>query len=371
MAEAKNLLTAGSVHTLLYSTPKLFQFSSMLITPYIHCFGLVSIAGLVSVVHAMPTPLVAPPLPVIDITAHSPVKHLNKKLWNALVRITVLDEHDLTKIYDGMPLSTGTIRVITQIINRVFDHPSLAPNGHSYSRKEIRYMNKYGKYQETKDPIIFVVETQTGICSGKWPCVGRRKENPPIGSLDLTKDVPTRLHLKDDWESNEVEPEFGGSFSQHFRAGWPDLKGKIDKTNDEQNRILEAAEKQKKGKKNKKAGDRRGRNPKMQRVEGGRLNEQASGATTSVTLPPPSEGLQQNPNSQHPGGNSENKVEHDSQAPGVTTQVIPPPPENVVSKCRYGVALQSSTEPPKFGPSVASLLNPIPDSEQGREEKLM
>ncbi|KAF9070531.1 hypothetical protein BDP27DRAFT_1323425 [Rhodocollybia butyracea] len=381
MVKVKKSLTAGSVHTLLYSTPKdSFSSFSMLITPYIHYFGLVSIAALVSVVHAMPTPLVAPSLPVIDITVRSPVKHLDKKLvgrnegtaaWNALVRITVLDEEDLTRIYDGT-FTTGTRGLITEIINR-----ALADR--HYEPKDLRYMNElHAKKRGTKDSIFFVVETQNGRCSGTWPCVGRRKKNTRKGVPawksfyqinDHTKDVPTRIRLEGDdhdWEWVEVEPEFKGSFSQKFRAGWSKLKGKIEKVNDEQNRILKAAEeaaeaarKQKK-KKNTRKPDQGGRSPKKQRVEGGGLDEQASGATTSVTLSSPPEGLQQNPNSRHPGGNSENKKgEHGSQAPGVTTPVTPssPPPGNVVSESRHEMAVQSSTEPPKL--SVAWLLNPI------------
>ncbi|KAF9070534.1 hypothetical protein BDP27DRAFT_588514 [Rhodocollybia butyracea] len=263
----------------------------MLITSRIHCFGLVFVAVLISGVHAMPTgPPITPPPPVI---AAGP-KHLDKESWDTPVRVTVLDENDVTKIYLKGKLSNGARKEISQIVNL-----AIGP----FPRNHVRYMNRYGTYEPIENTIIFAVEAKTGRCSGALPCIVSRLKIDPkrpasISFYEIDQTLK-RLTLGDELHSDKIDPDFERLFSlEKFLGGWPGLKNVIEERDNNRirNGILQPAdaERKQRGKKKQPEENQGGpsQNPgasslKKQKVEDHGVRGKEAPGTTPGTPPPP------------------------------------------------------------------------------------
>ncbi|KAF9062125.1 hypothetical protein BDP27DRAFT_1428239 [Rhodocollybia butyracea] len=214
---------------------------------------------LISVVHAMPAPLIVPQSP-----SHSPIAPLTgpaadvetQCIARAPFRVTVLDQFDdpdqfidlaefvhldqfefkdLAK-FPSVKVGINARRAITTIIYKIFgDHDP----------ESVCYTNYGGDREERPKAIAFFVlevEDPTATCGGEWPCVGWHKEADKrhLGAsysiyqiAPALQDKALRLTSKKDEEGTRdpdpIDVEFWWLFPrERFHKAWPDLKKAID-----------------------------------------------------------------------------------------------------------------------------------------------
>ncbi|KAF9062116.1 hypothetical protein BDP27DRAFT_1337046 [Rhodocollybia butyracea] len=209
----------------------------MLITPHIHCFGLVFVAVLISVVYAMPMPPAEPK-------------------WPNPYRITVLGDIKMDESFDELPaLELGTFdrRWIAASTKDVMGREHFQP------RDPIGYTNKpYPEGQaithfvtgldrmcifviEARSDAPFELDPRTGApyCSGIWPCIGWRvgwlahyhssvyQLDPEVedkGKLKRFRNPRTPLA-----DENKRDKQFWDQFPRkQFEQKWSALKVPID-----------------------------------------------------------------------------------------------------------------------------------------------